>query len=137
MWGPRAEASIYTLKNPALSQKVRNFIKSGLKDDDILKEVNPDSAKVLTIESGKYSRKDNSLIDTVAFATGISKDIAVKGGIVIVNIRRILSPEPKSLNEARGLITADYQNFLEKEWIGSLKAKYTVVVNREVLAKIK
>ncbi len=137
MWGPRAEASIYTLKNPALSQKVRNFIKSGLKDDDILKEVNSDSAKVLTIESGKYSRKDNSLIDTVAFATGISKDIAVKGGIVIVNIRRILSPEPKSLNEARGLITADYQNFLEKEWIGSLKAKYTVVVNREVLAKIK
>ena len=137
MWGPRAEASIYTLKNPALSQKVRNFIKSGLKDDDILKEVNSDSAKVLTIESVKYSRKDNSLIDTVAFATGISKDIAVKGGIVIVNIRRILSPEPKSLNEARGLITADYQNFLEKEWIGSLKAKYTVVVNREVLAKIK
>ena len=29
------------------------------------------------------------------------------------------------------------QNYLEKEWIHSLRAKYPVVVNREVLSKIK
>jgi len=137
MWGQRVEASIYTLKNPALSQKVRNFISSKLKEEDILKEVNSDTAKVLSVESGKFSKKDNALVDTVAWVPGISKDIAVKDGIVIVNIKKVLKPEPKTLNEARGLITADYQNYLEKEWIRYLRAKYPVVVNREVLAKIK
>jgi peptidyl-prolyl cis-trans isomerase SurA len=48
-----------------------------------------------------------------------------------------LKPEPKSLSEARGLITADYQNFLEKIWIQYLRQKYPVVINKEVLAKIK
>ncbi len=137
MWGQRVDASIYTLKNPALAAKVKNFIKSGLGESDILKEVNSDTAKVLSIESGKFSKKDNSLIDTIAWTPGISKDITVNGGIVFVNIRRILKPEPKTLNEARGLITADYQNYLEKDWIRYLRSKYPVVVNNEVLAKIK
>ncbi|MCX6281975.1 MAG: peptidylprolyl isomerase [Bacteroidetes bacterium] len=172
MWGQRVEASIFTLKNPALAQKVKNFIKSGLKDEDILKEMNSDTSKVLTIESGKFSKKDNHFIDTVPWIVGISKEIRlanqdqaktstqsmtfladpfsgkmtpttnaedgkIKEGIVFVNIKRIIKPEPKSLNEARGLITADYQNYLEKDWIRYLRAKYPVVVNREVLAKIK
>ncbi|MCX6286559.1 MAG: peptidylprolyl isomerase [Bacteroidetes bacterium] len=137
MWGQRVEAAVFTLKNPALAQKVKNFVKSGLKEDDILKEINSDTANVLSFESGKFSRKDNPYIDTVAWTPGISKDITVKDGIVFVNIKRILKPEPKTLNEARGLITADYQNYLEKEWIRYLRAKYPVVVNREVLAKIK
>jgi peptidyl-prolyl cis-trans isomerase SurA len=137
MWGLRVEASIFTLKNPSLAQKVKNFIKSNLREDDILKEMNSDTARVLAIESGKFSKKDNPYIDTIAWIPGISKDITVKDGIVFVNIKRIVKSEPKSLNEARGLITADYQNYLEKEWIRDLRVKYPVVVNREVLAKIK
>ena len=137
MWGLRVEASIFTLKNPSLAQKVKNFIKSNLREDDILKEMNSDTARVLAIESGKFSKKDNPYIDTIAWIPGISKDITVKDGIVFVNIKRIIKSEPKSLNEARGLITADYQNYLEKEWIRDLRVKYPVVVNREVLAKIK
>ena len=137
MWGQRVEASIFTLKNPSLAQKVKNFIKSGLKDDDILKEINSDSVRVLSAEAGKFQKKDNPYIDSVAWTPGISKDIKVKDGIVFVNIKRVLKPEPKTMNEARGLITADYQNYLEKDWIRELRAKYPVVVNREVLAKIK
>ena len=137
MWGQRVEASIFTLKNPALSQKVKNFIKSNLKEDDILKEINSDTLKVLSIESGKFSKKDNQYVDTVAWVPGISNDIKIANGVVFVNIKRIVKSEPKTLNEARGLITADYQNYLEKDWIRNLRAKYPVVVNREVLAKIK
>lgn len=137
MWAQRVEASIFTLKKPDLEQKVRNFIKSGLGDNDILKEVNSDTLKVLSVESGKFSKKDNSLIDTVAWTPGVSKSITVKDGIVLVNIKRVLKSEPKTLNEARGLITADYQNYLEKEWIRYLRAKYPVVVNRDVLSKIQ
>jgi len=139
-WGTRLNATIYTLQNPKFAQKVKNFIKSGLSDEDILKEVNTDSLKVLTIESGKFSKKDNRFIDSIEWTLGLSKDLkadSTSSTIVFVNVKQILKPEIKELNEARGLITADYQNYLEKIWIQYLRQKYPVVIHKDVLAKIK
>ncbi len=136
-WETRLDASIYTVKNVKMVQKVKNFVKSGLSDADLLKEVNTDSLQVLAIESGKFSRKDNKLIDSIPWVPGFSNDIVNKGTTVFVYVRKLLKPETKELNEARGLITADYQNYLEKEWIASLRIKYPVEVKKDVLAKIK
>jgi len=139
-WDTRLSASIYTLKNPKLAQKVKNFIKSGLSDEEIMKEVNTDSLKVLAIESGKFSKKENRFIDSIAWIPGVSKEFkadSTTSAIVFVNVRQVLKPEIKNLNEARGLITADYQNYLEKLWIQYLRQKYPVVIHKEVLAKIK
>ena len=44
--------------------------------------------------------------------------------------------EVKPLNEVKGLVTADYQNFLEEKWIAALKNKYKVTLNQELLHKI-
>ena len=137
MWDKRVEASIFTLKDPKKAQKVKNFIKSGLANQDILKEMNTDSVKVLTIENGKFSKKDNIFIDEVDWVPGISKDINSDSSLVFVKIIRILNPEPKALNESRGLITADYQNFLEKIWIGYLRHKYPVTIHKDILEQIK
>ena len=136
-WDTRLDASIYTIKDPGSVQKIRNFVQSGISDSDLLKEMNNDSSKVVTIETAKFSRKDNSLIDSIAWIPGITSNIDKSGSVVFVNVRKVLKPEIKELNDAKGLITADYQNYLEKEWIASLRAKYPVEVNKEVLAKIK
>ncbi len=137
MWENRLDASIYTVKDAKIVQKVKNFIQSGLSDTDLLKEINGDTLKILTIETAKFSHKENKVIDTIAWVPGMSHDIVSNGTTVFVNVRKVLKPEVKELHEARGLITADYQNFLEKEWILSLRAKYPVEVKRDVLAKIK
>jgi peptidyl-prolyl cis-trans isomerase SurA len=137
MWGDRLDASIYTLRDPKQAQKVRNFLQSGLSDADLLKEINIDTTKNLKIESGKYSRKENKYIDAIAWAPGLANNIPADPGVVIINVRKVLGPEIKTLNEARGLITNDYQNYLEKVWVEQLRQKYTVNVNKAVLAKIK
>jgi len=137
MWGPRVDASIYTVKNPETGVRVKNFLATGLPDDEILLEINQDSLKLLTVQSGKFSKKDNPIIEKITWTTGISDEMKTDDGIVFVNIREVLKPEAKELNEARGLITADYQNYLETQWIKDLKIKYPVVVNKEVFAKIK
>ena len=36
----------------------------------------------------------------------------------------------------RGLVTADYQDALEKEWVADLRKRYGVVVNKEVLQTV-
>jgi len=137
MWGPRVDATIYTIKRADAAATVRNFLSTGLTDDDILKEINTDTVKVLTIQSGKFSKKDNPVLGKISWKAGTSENIKTDDGIVFVTIREVLQPEPKELNEARGLITADYQNYLETQWIENLKKKYPVVVYKEVYAKIK
>ena len=39
--------------------------------------------------------------------------------------------------DVRGAITADYQNYLEKTWIETLRNKYPVVINQEVLNTLR
>lgn len=45
--------------------------------------------------------------------------------------------QPEKVADVGGNLIADYQDFLEKEWIEGLRAKYEVVVNKEVLEDIK
>lgn len=137
MWGPRVDATIYTAKNPDAAATTRKYLSTGLSDQDILKEINHDTITILTIKSGKFSKKDYPVLSKIPWETGTSVNVNTDNGIVFVTIREVLQPEPKELNEARGLITADYQNFLETQWIKDLKAKYPVIVHQEILAKIK
>lgn len=45
-------------------------------------------------------------------------------------------PEPRSFNEAKGLVMNDYQAQLEEQWIQALKKKYPVSVDEKVLKEI-
>ena len=57
--------------------------------------------------------------------------------MVFANVKKIVKPTPKSYSEARGLVTSEYQTFLEKDWIDSLKKKYAVTVDRKVFDSIQ
>jgi peptidyl-prolyl cis-trans isomerase SurA len=107
-------------------------------EEQILSNLNHDSTVVVSIEHKKYVKGDNKLIDGIAWLKGLTTDMAIDSthtGFVMVH--GVIPPEPKLLTEAKGIITADYQNYLEKEWIAMLRAKYPYTVNREVLQSIK
>ncbi len=50
---------------------------------------------------------------------------------------KIVNNEQKTLQDAWGLYSSDFQEQIEKEWIESLKAKYPVTINTKVLKKIQ
>ena len=76
------------------------------------------------------------MIDSLNWVPGVSGDIKLYTQTVFVSIWEVLPPQHKELDEARGLVTADYQNQLEKEWIAQLRQKYAVSVNEEVLGQV-
>lgn len=138
LWGQRLDADIYTCSNEKIAKSVHKELKKGtLSNDDILKEINKDSQLNLKIESGKYLKKDNAIIDTIRWVVGISNDLKKDNAIIFVKVNKIIPKEQKTLAEARGLITADYQTFLEKEWLTELKKKYPVQINMDVFSTIK
>jgi peptidyl-prolyl cis-trans isomerase SurA len=137
MWDKRNDATIYKCANAAVAKQVYKLVKKKKADDVILETVNKDSQLNLSIESGKFTEKEQpSLIDV---AKGLQKPVEGDNGeqMYVINLREKLNEMPKELSEARGLITADYQTHLEKEWIKELKGKYKVTVNKEVLYSIQ
>jgi peptidyl-prolyl cis-trans isomerase SurA len=90
----------------------------------------------LQIKSGKFLKGDNDVIDSIAWVPGITKDMKKNDQVVFVDVKKVLPPQVKSLEEAKGLVTADYQAYLEKEWIESLRKKYPVTIHQEVVDTI-
>lgn len=139
MWDQRLDATVYTLESTddKLIAGLRKAISGGLTDTELLTQFNTDTTSLLTIDHRKYQKGDNELIDSLEWKPGLAPESIDEGKVTLVNIHALLNPEPKKLNEARGLITADYQNYLEQEWIRELRARYPFKVNEEVLSSIK
>ncbi len=137
-WGPRASATIYHINKKEDIEKALPIIKNGTNDGDIAKQLLADSITSVKIIPGKFEKGDNKYVDAVKWEPGFyeagSSD--VEDMHTYVKIIRIIKPQAKELEEARGLVTADYQNYLEKEWVKNLKQKYPVTVNEKVLNKV-
>lgn len=136
MWSERAEATVYTCANAEIAERVRKMLKKGKSDNDISGEINKESSLNLTIKDGKFAKGENEFVDTVKWEVGISPDIAKNNQVTFVKIKSLLPPQPKTLEEAKGLVTSDYQNYLEKTWITELRGKYPVKVDESVLSTV-
>lgn len=141
MWGKRVDATIYTCANETVAKKLSKILKKkakkGYTNAQILEMVNTDSQLDLKIEEDKFSKNDNENVDKAIWEKGNRTKIENEKSLVIVVINEVLEPEPKALEDIKGLITSDYQNYLEQEWVKELKAKYTVEVDKEVLKLVK
>ncbi len=146
MWGERVDAAILKYKDDNAKTIAEKYF--GQKDkksysiEKIIEMTNKkDTANLELVESKKYSKGDNDNIDELVFKldnTQRNKTLLYllkENKIIFVN--EVLKPQPKSLAESRGLVTADYQTFLENKWIEELRNKYKIIVNKEVLSTVK
>ncbi len=137
-WGPRAEATVYYISDKKDVEKAVKIIENNDDDGEIAKMLMNDSINSVRITPGKFERDDNKYVDAVEWKPGLFKagNSDVEDLTVYVKIKSIIKPMAKSLDEARGLVTADYQDYLEKEWVKQLRQKYPVAVNEKVLEKL-
>lgn len=138
MWDTRLDASILTIKDQSIVKKLQKLLKKGTPDEQLLATFNHDSIQKLSIDHGKFLKGENARLANIEWKPGISKVIpAGDTASLIIVVHQVVAPEPKQLNEIRGTITADYQNYLEKAWIAELRSKYPVIIDRNVLSTIK
>lgn len=136
MQAERADATVFSCKDEATAKKVRKMLKQKKTTQEIMAALNKDSQLTVTIEHKLYAKGENDLVDR-NWKAGTSKNETVDNRVKFVVVDHIEPARPKTLQEARGAVTTDYQNQLDKEWIAELKAKYPVTVNREVLKMVK
>jgi peptidyl-prolyl cis-trans isomerase SurA len=149
MWPQQLDAVVIFGKGENNLQKMIEEYRSALikkcKDgcdgstvQDILAEITGRfSGNSFEIEDKLYSKGDNWMVDQVKWKQGASDILNEPDTKIFVWVNRIIEPRTKKLDDIRGQVTADYQDYLEKEWIRTLREKYPVKIKQDALAKIK
>ena len=139
MWGQHIDATIYTL-NTKDNQVIENFkaqLKNNVLDQDLLTLFNKDNKNILSIESRKFEKGDIPENHKLNWEKGAISQASYDGKTEFMKVNSINEPQLKKLNEVKGLVTANYQDHLEQEWIKELRSKYSFKVNQSVLSSIK
>ena len=139
MWDNRAYATVITVTRPESLPKVQALLDSGIELDSLKNVIRRDSIGYTFVRKGYYQRGDNQYVDQTEWKVGVRNEIpsTVDQSTTIVCIRELREPEPKTIKEARGLITSDYQVELEQKWVQALKERYPVKINEKVLDKVR
>ena len=125
-------------KDKADVKAVKNSIKKVPFDrwPEVLRATfNPDSVIRIRVEKGIFKRGDNALIDREVFKRDTTVTSLEDYPIDAV-YGKILKKGPEDYTDVRGLVVADYQEELEREWVAALRRKFTFSVNKDVLKTV-
>jgi len=136
VWGKRVDAVVYETLNQTVAQQVYDLHKKGLDSDSISSVVNKDSELNLRVRKNKFEVEKTSYLNNQNLTGGLNQPFMFEDKYYVVHVIEQLMPMQKELMEAKGIITSDYQNHLEKEWLEELEKKHSIKVNKEVLYSV-
>ena len=157
-WSERVDATVFTCLNQEVAKRVRKLISSRsnvrllssrelsllslgkgeyrLSVEDVQTVLNNENPLNLQIESAKFSKGDNQHLDANFWEVGLTKNEVNEGVVTFAHIYEVLPSSIKTLEEAKGQVITNYQDYLEASWIKELEVRYPVTINQEVLNSI-
>ncbi len=121
--GDRVEARIFSTTDKTFLQEVKRKVTKG----DTLTAA--DMKKFKSVQNFRnYEKGESKVIDKVNWVPGL-QETDIEGTFFLVEIKQLVLPGTKSFAEARAHVISDYQDFLEKNWVASLRNKYPVKIN--------
>ena len=87
--------------------------------------------------SGTFEEGNDVLPKNILFEIGVS-DVFKEGDYYFAtNVKKVIQAGPKTLDECKGKVINDYQQFLEENWVKDLKSEFIVEVNQAVFESVK
>ena len=135
IWKDRAQVTSYTLRsiNPELVADVINSARN-YNPSQLANKFNHDNELVVykeeLLESDNKSLIGISLNQGTITAPDFKKNLKVT---TFKKIENLIPAGPKTLQEARGYVISDYQDYLDQEWIAQLKKEYKIKIQKKAL----
>lgn len=134
---PRFKGMVYHVRDAADVKAVKNCVK-GLAFDKWAERLrttfNSDSIHRIRVEKGIFKKGDNAFVDKLVFKTDANPKKLDEFPIDSYYGKVLKAPE--DYTDVRPLVTADYQEELEKAWVEELRKKYEVIIYPDVLSTV-
>lgn len=139
-WSKRVHAVIYTAADESVAKKAHKLAssKKGQKfsNQDFAKQFISNGEEQVQVQNFAADPTHVTFKGRETWADGVSPISKTETDYSFVRIIAVKENENKPLQEIRGQVIADYQEHLEKEWLQTLKSKYSVKVNQDVFEKM-
>ncbi len=139
-WDERAKAVTYYILPEAKNQLQE--IKAYIADHnmkEVLEKYNIPEKNLIRAEEKMAEKTKDNLFFKMPWEEKAISEIGIDGktkNFFFTKIEEIIPPTTKTLDEARGYIIADYQEYLEREWIRELRKQYDVEINKKVFKSL-
>jgi peptidyl-prolyl cis-trans isomerase SurA len=139
-WDERAVAVTYNVISEAAGKvdTIRAFAQEH-STDEVLAMFNSEEKTIVTADNRTVEKKKNDLFFQMPWKAGEVSEVKQtprSKGLYFTKIEDILPARNKTLDEARGYVIADYQDYLETQWVKQLKDKYKVEIKQKVFNKL-
>ncbi|MCR9153907.1 MAG: peptidylprolyl isomerase [Bacteroidetes bacterium] len=138
-WDNRYQVYLVDAASKKIAKKASKKLAKGNSRESVMTDLNIESKLNLNIDSALAEANQLADWKELVLSEEEPGKTAVKefnGRFKQAVILDIQSARQKELSEAKGRVVSDYQNYLEEEWIKSLKARYTVKINQDVLSEV-
>ncbi|GAA4043037.1 peptidylprolyl isomerase [Flavobacterium chungnamense] len=136
-WKARVTSEIYSSRDKETMNKVLAMLKKGKTPKDVKDKFNTEEVLNVMLYEGTYEEGDSALPQGTKMELGLS-EITNKGEYYfITKVNKVLPAGAKSLEECKGKLVNDYQQYLEQNWVDELKKEFTVNVNQDVFETVK
>lgn len=132
---PRYKGYMIYAKDEKVAKAAKQIIKTANADSVmsyINQRINVDSVQYVKVEKGLWVEGKNAAVDKYGFKNKTAEYTPSEEFPVVVPVGKIIKA-PQEYTDVRSQVTTDYQDHLEKQWVATLREKYPVVVNEEVL----
>ena len=132
---PRYKGYMIYAKDEKVAKAAKQIIKTANADSVmsyINQRINVDSVQYVKVEKGLWVAGKNAAVDKYGFKNKTAEYTPSEEFPVVVPVGKIIKA-PQEYTDVRSQVTTDYQDHLEKQWVATLREKYPVVVNEEVL----
>lgn len=137
MWKKRYDVDIYSSTDEKIVAKAQNYIKKGKSIEYIKEKLNKDGKVNIMVKSGLYEEDYDVLLELKPTKKGTS-DVVKKGEYFFVaNVKEIKPETTKTIEECKGKLISDYQQYLENNWVSDLKKEFKVSVDNNVFDEVK
>ena len=134
---PHFKGYVVSCANDSIAGEVKKIIKKTKNNNEALVAIettfNNDSVTNVSVDYGLYVAGDNKFVDELVF-DGVKAQREENLPVVFVSGKTLKNPE--TYLDVRGQATADYQEYLEKQWLKRLNKEAIVVKYEEVLKTI-
>jgi len=135
-WKPGADAIIFTAPDPSIARKMETALVNHIPN---WRKIMDSLGGLVQADSGRFEYHQipgngvtvggSPFTEYFQTVSPGNKNKSVQFAYLIGDHPK---PEPRTFEEARGLVINDYQDALENLWLGELKKKYPIAVNEPV-----
>ena len=137
-WPNRINGTLFTSESKKTVNKVKSLkLKKSLSNDSIMSILNKDNLFNLKYENKIIDNFNKYNLTFDDLEKGFNGPFNHQEKWILIYVEDKLPQRNKELKEAEGIIVSAYQNYLENQWLSSLKEKHEISINYETLYSIK